>query len=182
MCGGSAAAAGAQYAAGGGVREDDMKKALLLMYATTLVAAAPASPWKLEKKSDPISDAGSVSLTLKREQMLLLLQCDTQDAEPFSITVGQHGTYLGGRPIIRPTIVRFDKGTPSTQQWGYTSNFAVAQERQRQSISSMATAKVMAIRLQDGRGAPVDLVFDLTGAPAQISNFKKACAGLGMTL
>ena len=159
-----------------------MRRTGLAICALVLVATAPTSPWSLQKKVDPISDAGSVSLSLKRGSLLLLLQCDSQDAEPFSITVGKENTYLGGRPIIRPTIVRFDKNAPKTQQWGYSGYFSVAQEGQRQTIASIATSRLLAIRLQDGRGTPIDLVYDLAGASAQVSNFKKACSSLGMNL
>ena len=149
--------------------------------AALLIAAAPASNWSLEKKSDPITDARKVTLTLKQRPNLLLLQCDSSDAQPFSITVGKEGAFLGGPPILRLTVVRFNEAQPIEQQWGYSSYFAVAQELQRETITSIGRSKVLVLRLQDRNRTPVDLVFNLTGAATQIAGFKKACASLGMS-
>jgi len=136
----------------------------------------------LEKKADPISDKGRVSLTLKQRPIFMLLQCDASDAQPLSITVGKEGAYLGGPPILRSTIIRFDKQPASTQMWGYTGYFAVSQGDARGIIAKIASAKTLALRLQDRQGTPIDLVFDLAGAAAQVANFKKACESMGMSL
>ena len=157
-----------------------MNRAIFILAATVLTAAAPSSRWTMQTKSDPISDARSVSLTLLQKPTLLLLQCDSADTQPFSITVGKAETYLGGSPILRQTTVRFDNRPPEQQLWGYTSSFAVAQDHQREMISAIGASKTLAIRLQDRRGTPVDLIFDLAGSTPQIAKFKTACASIGL--
>lgn len=143
-------------------------------------AAPPAPQWSLTQKSDPITDARSATLMLKQNPIMLQLECNKADSRPFSVMVGT-SSYIGGRPIARSAIVRFDEGEPLSSQWGHSSNFALLLADQRAFITWLSRSQKVAVRLTGAGGAPVDLVFDVTGAAAQVSRFQSTCRSLGIS-
>lgn len=149
--------------------------------AVLLIGAAPsAAQWSLTQKSDPITDARSATLMLKQNPIMLQLECDKSDAEPFSVMVGTT-SYIGGRPVARTAFVRFDEGEPISSQWGHSSNFALLLDDQRGFITLLSRSRKVAVRLTAASGAPVDLVFNVAGAAAQVSRFQATCRSLGIS-
>ena len=159
-----------------------MKKYLLATIAFTLIGATSPSRWKVETKSDPMTDAKSVSLSLASNPDMLLIQCHTSGSDRISVTVGTIRSYTGGRPVVRSTLVRFDNGAPTPQQWVYLDSGAVAQEGQGAFVRFMALSQRVVVRLTDRRGAPVDVGFDLVGSSVQVARFRSACAAIGVEI
>ena len=152
----------------------------LVAASALLISAAPLAPqWSLTQKSDPITDARSAVLVLKQDPLMLRLECETSASSPFSVMVGTT-SYIGGRPIARSGVVRFDEGEPIGAQWGHSSNYALLLADQPAFITLLSRSRKVAVRLSGANGAPVDLVFNVTGAAAQVGRFRETCRSLGI--
>lgn len=143
-------------------------------------AASPPPQWSLTQKSDPISDVRSAKLMLKQNPIMMQLECEKSASQPFSVMVGTTA-YIGGRPVARNAIVRFDDENPLNSQWGHSSNFALLLADQRAFITLLSRSQKVAVRLSGSNGAPVDLVFNVTGAAAQVGRFQETCRSLGIS-
>lgn len=153
---------------------------MIIAALLAMSSAAPADRWHIAHDSDPMTDARKVSVTLNNPPGAMLIVCDSgsrSGGRQITVDMGRH---LGGRPILREVLVRFDQQPSIAANWGHTGRFVVLLNDAGPLIEAIARSRTMAVRATDYRGANVDLTFDLTGSDRAIDIFETGCASIGL--